>query len=421
MKSPDDFNTLAGELREELTSGILPYWRQTTVDRRHGGFWGRVSGDGIPAVEAPKGAVLNARILWAFSAAGRTLASDTDHALATRAWVYLREHFWDAKHGGVFWMLDCQGTPVETKKQVYAQAFAVYALVEYHRLTGESESLACAVSIFRLLEQHAFDARSGGYFEAYSREWTLLDDVRLSPKDANEKKTMNTHLHVLEAYTHLFRVWPDAALETQLRGLLRIFLDTILDAETHHVVSFFDERWRPRTDFISYGHDVEASWLLVEAADVLGDGRLQEEVRTAALRIAGTVQAEGQDEDGGLLYEAHADGRCDDDKHGWAQAEAIVGFVNAYQLSGDRTYLDAARACWDFTRAHVVDGEGGEWFFRVSRSGVPYRSENKVGPWKGPYHNTRACLEVMRRASQGPSEEVEEKATDLVEEGSGMA
>ena len=410
MKTTEALNVLAREMGRELTDGILPYWRERTVDREHGGFYGQIDGQDDVVADARKGAVLNARILWAFSAASRVLDDDTYRPLADRAYAYLNEHFWDRQHGGVYWMLSADGEPVDPKKQVYAQAFATYAMAEYHRLTGRDESLERAVRLFRLIEEHAFDAEDGGYFEAYSRDWRLRADVRLSEKDANEKKTMNTHLHVLEAYTNLYREWPDSALEAQLRAAVRLFLDTFLDAETNHLIGFFDEQWTPRTGFVSYGHDIEASWLLVEAAKVLGDDALVEETQSAALRMARTTQAEGQDADGGLFYEMGVDGTLDDDKHCWPQAEAIVGFVNAYEISGEQAFLEAAAACWAFTQEHVIDAEHGEWFFSVSRTGVPHRDENKVGPWKGPYHSTRACLEVMRRAgksgahaSSGPS------------------
>lgn len=398
--SPASLDVLAARLEAELTQGILPYWRSHAVDHQHGGFHGQITSRNEVVTHAPKGGVLNARILWAFSAAGRVLMHDACRPLADRAYAYLIEHFWDEAHGGIYWMLRHDGAPLETKKQVYAQAFAIYALAEYHRLTSDAAPLKRAIQLFRLVEEQAYDRVKGGYLEAYSRDWYLLDDVRLSAKDANEKKTMNTHLHVLEAYTNLYRAWPEPMLRTRLRSVVRLFLDTMLHSETQHLIGFFDEHWTPRSDFISFGHNIEASWLLVEAAHVVGDDALLEETRAAALRMARITRQHGQDEDGGLFYETRPNGALDDDKHGWPQAEALVGFVNAYQLSGDQAFLEAAAACWAFTQQHVVDAEHGEWFFRVSRAGTPYLEDNKVGPWKGPYHNTRACLEIMRRAGE---------------------
>ena len=398
MGALGDLEALASSMRQELEDGILPYWQQHTVDHQHGGFYGQISSRGEVVANAPKGAVLNTRLLWTFSIASRMFDEDRYRPLADRAYAHLKNHFWDEVHGGVYWMLRYDGEPLETKKQVYAQAFAVYALSEYHRLTETPESLEWAIECFRLLEEHAFDEEEGGYLEAYSRDWHLLDNVRLSEKDANEKKSMNTHLHVLEAYTNLCRVWPNSALKRQLRGVLRIFLDTIVDDETNHLIAFFNEEWEPRSTFVSFGHDIEASWLLVKAAETLGEERLLEETQAAALRIARVVREEGMDEEGGLFYEAEAVGTLDDDKHCWPQAEAVVGFVNAYQLSRKQSFLEAATSCWSFTQEYIIDREGGEWFFRVSRRGTPYYSENKVGPWKGPYHGVRACLEVMARA-----------------------
>jgi len=414
MEDPHPLDALAREMWHELTNGILPYWRDHTVDRQRGGFYGRITGEGNVVAEAPKGAVLNARILWAFSDASRVLRNgDTYRSLAGRAYTYFNEHFWDREHGGIYWMLDANGKPTEPKKQVYAQAFAVYAMAEYHRLTGRDESLERAIRLFQLIEEHAFDNDEGGYFEAFSRDWELLADMRLSEKDANERKTMNTHLHVLEAYTNLYREWPDPALEARLRETVRLFMDTILDAETNHLVGFFDDQWIPRTEFVSYGHDIEASWLLVEAAEVLNDASLLDEVQATALQMARVTQAEGQDEDGGLFYEQAADGTLDDDKHCWTQAEAIVGFVNAYEISSEQAFLDAAAACWTFVQEHIIDTERGGWFFSVSRTGVPHLEKNKVGPWKGPYHSTRACLEIMRRArSSGTPPPSESSSTE---------
>jgi len=394
----DTLSPFRSRVVAELTEGILPYWMAHTLDDEHGGFVGRITHEGRVVAGAPRAAVLNTRILWTFAAAGRVLHDDRYRAVAERAYAYLVDHFWDAEHGGIYWMLDHTGRPLETKKQIYAQAFAVYALAEYYRLTDDASVLERAVDLFRTIERHSFDPTHGGYFEAYSRAWTLLDDVRLSEKDPNEKRAMNTHLHLLEAYTNLYRIWPDPALRQQLVGLINLFLTTILDAETGHLQLVFDEAWRPRSKVVSFGHDIEASWLLVEAAEVVGEAVAS--VQKTALQMAQVTLDEGRDHDGALLNDAEPDGRLDDDRHWWPQAEAVVGFLNAYQLTSAPRFLDAALACWTFIENHLVDREGGEWFFRVSRDGTPCASEDKVGPWKGPYHNARACLEVMTRVDR---------------------
>jgi mannobiose 2-epimerase len=388
---------LQSEATDELIDHILPYWMQHTVDDEKDGFVGQILHDNRVISDADKGAVLNTRLLWTFAAAYRIVGNEAYRIHAERACHYLNAHFWDTPHGGLFWMLDAQGRPVDTKKQIYAQAFAIYAYSEYYRMSEDSHSLERAIALFWLIEHHSFDPADGGYFEAYGQDWKLLEDLRLSDKDANEKKTMNTHLHVLEAYTNLYRVWPDAVLKQQLEGLIELFLTTILDPQTNHLHLFFDEHWTRKSNIVSFGHDIEASWLLTEAAHVVGAPRaLSERVQRAAVRIAEVTLTSGLDPDGGMLNEqvgSHIDG----DKYWWPQAEAVVGFLNAYQLTQQQTFLDAAWASWDFIKASLVDRVQGEWFDRVSRDRVPYALDDKVGPWKGPYHNSRMCLEIMER------------------------
>lgn len=402
MSDPGVMATLRAELQAELTEHLLPYWMEHTLDDVHGGFVGRITQEGHVVEDAPRGAVLNARILWTFAAALRVLGTPVYRGVAARALACVDTCFWDAEHEGVYWSLDSRGRPLDRRKQIYAQAFALYALTEYHRATCDAAALERAIRLFHLIEQHGHDPVDGGYFEAFDRDWGPLEDVRLSEKDLNAPKSMNTHLHVLEAYTNLARVWPDPLLRRRLNELVEIFLDRILDGATHHLRLFFDADWTLRSETVSYGHDIEASWLLLEAADVLADAALRARVRTAAVEVARVTLQEGQDADGGLFNELHPGGRLDDDKHWWPQAEAIVGFVNAYEETGERAFLTAATAAWDFTKRCVIDGEHGEWFGRVRRDGVPYDGEDKVGLWKCPYHNARACLEVITRTGQTP-------------------
>jgi mannobiose 2-epimerase len=247
------------------------------------------------------------------------------------------------------------------------------------------------------IESSGHDAAHGGYFETYERDWTLAVDQRLSEVDMDERKSMNTHLHLLEAYAALLRIHEDATVRLRLRELIEIFLDHIVDPVTHHVILFFDEEWRPRSEKISFGHDIEGSWLLFEAAEVLGDAPLLNRVRQTAVTMAEVVLEQGIDADGGLLYEAGPQGIIDTDKHWWPQADAVVGFLNAYQISGRQCFLDAAERSWAFIEKYIVDHRYGEWFWLVSKDGVPDNRQDKVGPWKCPYHNSRACFEVMER------------------------
>ncbi|PAP76000.1 AGE family epimerase/isomerase [Rubrivirga marina] len=394
----EDLADLAEEARAELVDHILPFWAERTLDDEHGGFVGRIDGHGRRVPEAAKGSVLNARILWTFAAACRALGTDRWCAEADRACDALRTHFADPEHGGVYWTVAPDGTPVDDKKQVYAQAFTIYALAEHVRQRGDGEALAWAQDLYRLLEDRAVDPEHGGYIEAFSCDWGPAADLRLSEKDADAPKSMNTHLHVLEAYTTLYRVWPDAGVAGRLRALVETFLDHIVDPETGHLGLFFGMDWTPLSADVSFGHDVEASWLLDEAAAVLDDAGLAARVRPVALRLARLAREEGLDADGGLFNERGSDGRLDTDKHWWPQAEAVVGFLNAYERTDDDSFAEAAHRTWAFIQRAIVDRDGGEWFFRVDREGVPYREEDTVGPWKCPYHNARACLEIMERA-----------------------
>jgi len=388
---------LKEEMHDHLVNDILPYWMKKTVDVEQGGFFGRIDGTETLHVKADKGCVLNARILWTFSAAYNHF-QDTEYLeIAGRAFNYLINHFIDEEYGGVFWMVDYFGNHSETKKQIYAQAFAIYGLSEYYKASKNIRALDVAKELFNVIEKHAFDRKENGYFEAYDRHWSLLEDLRLSDKDANEKKTMNTHLHVLEAYTALYEIWKDKFLEKQLKNLVKLFLDKFINKENHRFMLFFDEYWLSKSDDISFGHDIEGSWLLQKAAEKLDSWLLIRRTKKLAVAMVNAVMENGMDADGGIMYEAEPDGIRDTDKHWWPQAEGIVGFVNAWQNTGDEKYLQRAEAIWQYIKKYIIDTTHGEWWYRVTKDGLPYVVEDKVGPWKGPYHNGRACLEIIKR------------------------
>ncbi len=385
------------ELDDELRRAILPYWMKRMVDKEHGGFYGQIDGNDQIRQSAPKGSVLNARILWTFSAAYNRYGEKEYLEMADRAYRYCIKHFINFENKGVYWLLDHKGSPLETKNQIYALGFMIYGLSEYYMATKNKQALEHAKMLFYSIEMHSFDPDLNGYFEAFDKDWVILEDLRLSEKDANEKKTMNTHLHILEAYTNLYRIWEDEKLRSQLNNLIEVFITKIIDQQTWHFKLFFNDEWTPRDNEISFGHDIEGSWLIQEAAEVLGDENIISESQSIAVKMVHAVYAQGFDQDGGLFNEQKPDGSIDTDKHWWPQAEAMVGLVNAYQDSEDPKYLDQALLTWEFIKDKTIDRTGGEWYFRVDKSGKPYTEEDKAGIWKCPYHNGRACLEILNR------------------------
>lgn len=386
---------LKSEVRNELLKNILPFWSEKMTDDINGGFYGQIKGDGQLVPEADKGGILNARILWSFSAAYLQEKNPLYLEMANRAKKYIMAHFFDPEFGGTYWTISFEGKPVDTKKQIYSQAFFLYAFSEHYRASGDETSLLTAIELFRIIEKRSFDQDLNGYFEAFSRDWKLLEDLRLSEKDANEKKTMNTHLHILEAYTNLYRVWKDAELAKQLRNLIVIFTEKIVNRNSKHLDLFFDENWNSKADIVSYGHDIEASWLIDEAARVLGDQQLLAGVQKICIEIA-EAACEGLQADGSIVYELDK-GHLDSDRHWWVQAEAVVGFLNAWELTGKQKWLDKALNCWKFIRENLIDTDNGEWFWSISDAGTANLKEDKAGFWKCPYHNSRMCLEIMAR------------------------
>lgn len=389
-----DKHSFRQEVEQTLHDNILRFWRERMADPARGGYFGRMTGEGAVEPDAPRGAVLCARILWAFAAAYRATGREEYRAEAERARDYLLDRFYDAQFGGVYWSLAADGSPLDTKKQIYALGFAVYGLSELARATGDRRALEYARQLFHTIEEHSFDRLRNGYFEAFTRDWQELDDMRLSAKDANERKTMNTHLHILEPYTNLYRVWRDDRLRERIRNLIEVFAERIYDPATHHLGLFFDEEWRRRDAGFSYGHDIEASWLLLEAALEIGDESLTARLMPVVRRIA-EAAAEGVRPDGSMVYECHADGRVDEERHWWVQAEQVVGQLWLWHYHGDEQAYERAAACWRYIRREIVDAEGGEWWWGVLPDGTKDRANDKAGFWKCPYHNTRMCLEAM--------------------------
>ena len=386
---------LAAGVKRELTDNILPYWMNKMCDSE-GRFHGRISGMEALDAEAPVGGIMTARILWTFASAYRVLGAPEYLEMALKAKDILIKYFYDPEFGGTYWSLNADYTPLDTKKQIYAIAFTIYGLAELNRATGDAEALEYAIKLFHAIEEHSFDQEKDGYFEAFTRTWDPIEDMRLSEKDANESKTMNTHLHVIEAYACLYRVWKDPLLETRLRGLLNIF-DRYILADNGHLKLFFDDDWNCSYDIFSYGHDIEASWLLHEAALVLGDKEMLARIEA---RVPSVVAAasEGFTPEGGMIYEKIGE-EIDGDRHWWVQAEAVVGYFNLWEHFGAEEGLENALHCWEYIKAQIIDKENGEWFWSVRADGTVNRDDDKAGFWKCPYHNGRMCLEIIERTS----------------------
>ena len=392
--------TLKQEMRDVLENNILRFWIDRMQDDEHGGFYGRIDNQNVLHADADKGAILNARILWTFSAAYRVLRKPVYLEMAYRAKRYFIDHFIDPEYGGVYWSVDYKGQPKDTKKQFYAIGFALYGFSEYARATGDREALDYALQLFDCIEEHALDHKYNGYIEACTREWGEIADMRLSAYDANYPKSQNTHLHIIEPYANLYRVWPSKELEASLRNIIGIFTDRILNPETHHLDLFFDMDWtRGAGQLESYGHDIECSWLMHEAALVLGDQQVLEKVEPIVQMVA-KASEKGLNSDGSMIHEANLTAKTvDDDLHWWVQAEAVVGFYNIYQHFHDEAALDKALRCWQYTKDQLIDYEHGEWYWSRHRDGSLNSVDDKAGFWKCPYHNGRMCLEIIERVS----------------------
>ncbi len=381
-------------VEQELTGNILPFWKK--IEKPGGGYVGGIRNDLTVVEDSPVSLLLVTRLMWAYSHAYLEI-HDTDYlGMASRAYPYLNEHFGDVQHGGYFWMLDSESNPLNRDKYVYGQAFAIYALSEYYRASGDRTALDRAMGLFALLEEKAWEPDGGGYWEAFSEDWGPLQDLRLSSKDFNTPFTMNAHLHVLEAYTNLYRASGDEQVGAATRKVLRVMLDHVVVPDRSHFGLFFDADWKRLDRIVSPGHDIEGSWLMWETANLLGDPALLEEVRAVSVAMARHTLTHGIGPGGQVLEEFEEGHPANHGTSWWSQAEGMVGFLNAWQMTGDPAFLKASHRVWEYIQSSIVDHEDGEWFAGRDADGK-ILSRDKVGPWKAPYHNTRACLEVLER------------------------
>lgn len=390
-----NFNDFKQQIENELIDNILKYWLTEVYDPSRKTFFGKISNEGEKFPGAPLSAVLVTRIMWTFAAAYRIYPTVTYKKMANEAFRILLENFWDQENGGIYWSVFPNGKPEDKKKQFYAEAFFIYALSEYHLAFGSENAKQIAISLFLLIERNAFDAEFGGYIEANTADWNEIGDQHLSSRDLNTQKSMNTHLHILEAYTNLYRIYNDEQVKIKLEHLIRIFLDKIIDRKTGHLILFFDNDWTIRSEIDSYGHDIESTWLLCEAAQVLGKNAIIKAVKSVVLKISDVILKEGFAKHGGMYYEI-VGGNLLEQFDWWPQAEAVVSFFNSWQISKKEKYLRASTKSWEFIQKYIIDKKNGEWFWGVDSNLSPLK-KNKIDPWKASYHNARMCLEIIRR------------------------
>jgi len=384
------------EFRQELIA-IADWWLAYTLDDEQGGFYGEVSADNTPVKNASKGVILNSRILWFFSEVAQCEPKPEYRKAAERAFHYIDCFFFDNEFGGVYWELDALGQPLNTKKQGYAQAFTIYALSSYYTLTNNAHALARALECFELLQGKTIDHERDGYWEAFTRTWGPMNDIRLSEKDLNFPKSQNTHLHILEAYTSLNKIHPTPEVSAALKYSIAMFDKYMIDKKTYHLRMFMDNNWNDFSPGFTYGHDIEASWLIAKALESLNEPEYTQMLMPHLVKIAEVTLREGIGEYGHVLdaYD-FASKNYSPDIVWWVQAEALVGFLFAYSESKQEQYLRAAEKIWTFIKQYQIDKEGGEWLWFSALDKPRAEPYYKVGFWKCPYHNGRAMIEATR-------------------------
>ena len=386
---------LKNKAKTELIN-ILDYWLKNTIDKENGGFIGEINHQNVINNNSEKGAVLNARILWSFSAAYAVEKNPEYLKTAKRAFQYIKDYFFDKEFGGIFWSLQADGKPKDTKNQIYAIAFVIYGLSEFYKIFKNEDALELAQSLFYKIELYSKDYKNKGYLEAFTRDWQEIEDLRLSEKDANEKKTMNTHLHIVEAYANLYTIWSNPKLKDSIKEILEVIAIYFIDKDSWHLKLFFDENWKEKEDVISYGHDIEAAWLLQWCAETIEDVDLIKNYQKYAVAFADATK-EGLDADGGLWYEYEPkEQKLIAEKHWWPQAELWIGMINAWQLTQNEEFLDITEKNFEFVEKYIIDHKNGEWIWGVYADYSPILKD-KAGFWKCPYHNSRACIELIKR------------------------
>ncbi|MBR1912474.1 MAG: AGE family epimerase/isomerase [Treponema sp.] len=426
--------TVLNELNDELLNEILQYWIRFAKDSVTSGFFGAIDNMKVPDTNEERSVVMVSRFLWTYSAAYSMYKKEEYLEMADYAFNYLHNHFFDVVHGGFFWSVNADGTPKVIRKQIYGNAFALYALSEYAAALYKAELDASnaldeasssdksdggksrkssmnviniAWKLYQLLQDKAYDSEYKGYYEARNRDWSWTDETKLSDKDIDCCKSMNTNLHIMEAFSALIMAlgsifgkkdFKVIDVQKALSMLITVHVECILQ-KNMHLALYFDRKWNVlEPNEISYGHDIESSWLLWEAAEAVGDMCNKKSVRQCVLAIAEVALNEGFDEKtGGMDNCLHPDGKRDSDRIWWVQAEAMNGFFNAWQLTQDKKYMNAVEKLWTWICTFQKDKSHGEWFNCVHKDGLPDAASVKGGNWKTSYHNGRVCMELLKR------------------------
>ena len=389
---------MVDEIKSHLINDIIPFWKGLRDDE-FGGYYGYLDYDLVLDKKADKGCILNSRITWFFSNAYTLLRDESLLEEARHGFAFMKEHCMDKENGGIFWSMKYNGEPEDTTKHTYNQAFSIYALASYYEASGDEEALEMAKELFQIIETRCTDAI--GYKEAFDKEFHEIENDKLSENGVIAEKTMNTLLHVFEAYTELYRVAKLPEVKERLEWILSTFADKVYNPDRHRQEVFFDAEMNSILDLHSYGHDIETAWLIDRGVEVLGEKEYEEKLTPITRDL--TAQIYNVAFDGSSLANECEKGIVNEHRIWWVQAEAVVGFLNGYQKNPEKTeYLKAAKAEWNFIKEHLIDKRAGsEWFWEVDPAGIPYEGRPIVEPWKCPYHNGRMCFEVMKRKEVG--------------------
>lgn len=394
------YKDLSKDIQNHLYSKIIPFW-EGLKDDEFGGYYGLLDYELNLDKKAVKGCILNSRILWFFSNAAVRMKDETLLPYADHAFEFMKQYCFDKENGGVYWSLNYDGSVYDATKHTYNQAFAVYALSSYYEASGKKEAIKLAFELSDLIENTCKD--EGGYLEAFTADFKPESNEKLSENGVIATRTMNTLLHVFEAYTELYRVTKEAKVADRLNEMLVRFYNDIYNKDRHRLEVFFNDAYESLIDLHSYGHDIEAAWLIDKGLDVLGkavDGEIKDKIVFMTQDIAQNVFRLAYD--GKSLVCENENGVDNQLRIWWVQCEAIIGFYNEYQKDAAKTdYADAAAAIWEYVKEHIVDRRpGSEWLSEVDENAVPATKKPIVEPWKCPYHNGRMCFEMIERIAE---------------------